>query len=257
MLASFAFAVIGGVIGIAWSSPSFENPQEPRPAVFRLRSEVPVGDIGGRQILEQMVDLCRDVEEVLLIPPPERPIQVNLFKSKDSFEAFLIPRIPSAKGRSAIYVDDPEGGQIYLWHHPDIEQDVRHECTHAILHQSFQEIPLWLDEGLAEYFEVRREDWAENHPYLVEFKTVLNSQSVQRLEALEALEHVNQLTPEDYRSAWAWVHFLMHGPTPAREEFRQYLIDLAADSKVYPLSERLRARMPDMEVQLFHHLQEW
>lgn len=257
MLASFTFAVIGGVIGIAWSSPSDETPQPTRSAVFRLRSEVPVGEVGGRQILEQMLTLCRDVEAALSIPSPSQPVQVNLFKSRASFEAFLLPRIPSAAGRSAIYVDDPDGGQIYLWDHSGIEQDVRHECAHAILHQAFPGIPLWLDEGLAEYFEVRQVGGAGDHPYLHELKTTLNRESVLPLETLEALEHVDQMSSEDYRSAWAWVHFLMHGPEAVQAEFRQYLSQLAANPNADRMSKRLRAKMPDMDVQLIRHLQEW
>lgn len=257
MLASFTFAVIGGVFGIAWSSPSGETPPTTRSAVFRLRSEVPVGEVGGRQILEQMLTLCRDVEAALSISSPPQPVQVNLFKSRDSFEAFLLPHVPAAAGRSAIYIDDPDGGQIYLWNHSGIEHDVRHECTHAILHQSFPGIPIWLDEGLAEYFETPHGDGGGDHPYLAELKSTLNSAVIQQLESLEALERVDQLTSEDYRSAWAWVHFLMHGPEAVQTEFRQYLNQLATNPNARRMSERLRARMPDMDVQLIRHLQEW
>ncbi|GIT30210.1 MAG: hypothetical protein Ct9H300mP1_22560 [Planctomycetaceae bacterium] len=33
-------------------------------------------------------------------------------------------------------------------------EDLRHEFTHGVLHSSLKRVPLWLDEGLAEYFEV-------------------------------------------------------------------------------------------------------
>ena len=37
-----------------------------------------------------------------------------------------------------------------------LEEDLRHEATHALLHVAVGDLPLWLDEGLAEYFEVHR-----------------------------------------------------------------------------------------------------
>ena len=33
------------------------------------------------------------------------------------------------------------------------EADLRHECTHALLHAALPYVPLWLDEGLASLYE--------------------------------------------------------------------------------------------------------
>ena len=35
-----------------------------------------------------------------------------------------------------------------------VRTDLRHELTHALLHGVLQDVPLWLDEGLAVYFEL-------------------------------------------------------------------------------------------------------
>ena len=43
---------------------------------------------------------------------------------------------------------------VYTYWGNRIQQDLRHELTHAILHSVLKDVPLWLDEGLAEYFEV-------------------------------------------------------------------------------------------------------
>ena len=42
---------------------------------------------------------------------------------------------------------------VYTYSSPRLEEDLRHEATHALLRGSFGDLPLWLDEGLAEYFE--------------------------------------------------------------------------------------------------------
>ena len=43
---------------------------------------------------------------------------------------------------------------VYTYWGDRIQQDLRHELTHALLHSVLKDVPLWLDEGLAEYFEM-------------------------------------------------------------------------------------------------------
>jgi hypothetical protein len=43
---------------------------------------------------------------------------------------------------------------VFAYRGEDFETDLRHECTHALLNAALPVVPLWLDEGLAEYFEV-------------------------------------------------------------------------------------------------------
>ena len=35
-----------------------------------------------------------------------------------------------------------------------LRTDLRHELTHALLHGVLKDVPLWLDEGLAGFFEL-------------------------------------------------------------------------------------------------------
>ena len=60
-----------------------------------------------------------------------------------------------------------EGGLagVYAYRHDGSAVDLRHECTHALLHARLPMVPLWLDEGLAKYFEVPAEQRAFDHPY--------------------------------------------------------------------------------------------
>ena len=55
------------------------------------------------------------------------------------------------------------------YRNPEFGNDLRHECTHALLHAVLPAVPLWLDEGLAKYFEVQRASRAYGHPYLSSF----------------------------------------------------------------------------------------
>ena len=48
---------------------------------------------------------------------------------------------------------------VYTYWGDRIQQDLRHELTHALLHSVLKDVPLWLDEGLAEYFELPPASW--------------------------------------------------------------------------------------------------
>ena len=50
------------------------------------------------------------------------------------------------------------------------------------------------------------------------------------------------MTPRDYRESWAWVHYLLNGPTAAKAALLGYLADLRASPDAPPLSERLHPR---------------
>jgi hypothetical protein len=61
----------------------------------------------------------------------------------------------------------------------------------------------------------------------------------------------------EYRSAWAWTHFMLHGSPEARDELARYLGDIAAHAPPGELSDRLRRRIPDVERRFVTHFQEW
>ena len=89
-------------------------------------------------------------------------MQVYLFEDRDAYERFMQSRYPNLPRRRAFFVAQPRGvggGDdllVYTFWGERIRQDLRHELTHALLHSVLKDVPLWLDEGLAEYFELPR-----------------------------------------------------------------------------------------------------
>jgi hypothetical protein len=142
---------------------------------------------------------------------------------------------------------------VFAYRGQDFEIDVRHECTHALLHAWLPDVPLWLDEGLAEYFEVPHDQRAGQHPHLAALRALVRSGEAPRLEELEEFAEISQMGRSEYRDAWAWVHFALHGPPAAREEFERYLADLAAGGDPGSLSTRLLRRLPDLRRQVTEH----
>jgi len=257
VIATLALAVVGAALTFAWQTASGEWDRPGRTGTFQIRSEIPLGEIKGQELLREMARLRHAVESTLDLKGPGSPIQVNLFQSRDSYEAFLRPRIPAASNRTALFVENGSSSKIYVCYHPDFEQDVRHESTHAVLHESLPGIPLWLDEGLAEYFELPSQQRSHDNPYLMELRELIRLEWGPDLSRLERLTVVDDLQAADYRECWAWAHFLLHGPVPAQEQFREYLKALKSGGPAGRLSDRLRACLPDMDVQLINHLQHW
>ena len=65
-----------------------------------------------------------------------------------------------------MFVQDRGVEQVFAQWGPDFRIDLHHEGTHALLHASLARVPLWLDEGLAKYFEVPPAQRANGNPYL-------------------------------------------------------------------------------------------
>lgn len=116
---------------------------------------------------------------------------------------------------------------------------------------------MWLDEGLAEYFEVGAGERASGNPHHKALTWNLRLGRVPRLARLEALRDVADMSADDYRDAWAWVHFLLHCPTEARHELVRFLGDIRAGASPGPLNQRLELRLSGAEKRLVEHFLAW
>ena len=105
---------------------------------------------------------------------------------------------------------------VFAYYSDDFVVDLRHETTHAVLHTLLPMVPLWLDEGLAEYFEVPAADRCQGNPHLKQVQRNVRWRRPASLVKLEATETLDQMDRDAYRDAWSWVHYLLHGPADAQ-----------------------------------------
>lgn len=188
-----------------------------------------------------------------------QPIVINVFHSRQSYEEFIARLAPEGQNRRALFVKSETHGSVYAYLHADVITDLRHETTHAILHSSLPFLPLWLDEGLAEYFEVAREQRVSGNPHLRRAKLDARLILAWRpgLVKLEAVRDQSAMTTSNYRESWAWVHFLLHGPVEARATLTRYLAGIEAHDPPGPLSTQLHQLWLKPERQLTSHLKSW
>jgi hypothetical protein len=245
----------------AASDPNAANP--PSKYQYALSQYVFLADFEVRHdlpLFKELVDLREDVIRTLQLPSSSNRIMVYLFDDKDRYEQFMEAKFPELPKRRAFFIGYSRtfGDELLVytyWGNGErIEQDLRHELTHALLHSVLKTVPLWLDEGLAEYFEIPPAAHAFNAEHLKYLRHGPNGPIHPDLARLEELAKVEQMTPAEYREAWAWVHLMLHSNEDARKTLINYLKELRTTKTPAPLRPHLAAVFPTPETALERHL---
>jgi hypothetical protein len=248
--------VVAAFAAVVATLPSPANaesrwPDERTVGPFVWHADFSLGD--HERLVAEVGQLQRDLAELLGIGEPREAVHLFLFAEKASYQAYLKQYFPGVPDRRALFVKGRGPGMVFAYLNRDFEVDLRHESTHALLRAGGIELPLWLDEGLAEYFEAPRDERRSDNPHLHLTRWSARLGRAPRIEVLEAIDNVEQMGRGEYRDAWAWVHFMLHGPPAAREELTQHLAELAAGRPSSRLSERLTRRLPDLQRQFLDH----
>ncbi len=220
---------------------------------YHFRSEFPLHDVQG--LVQDLGDLQEDIEKTLNVTCQPQAIHIYLFNSKRSYDQYVRVRIPEGVNRQALYVPGTDAGRVYAYRHRDLETDVRHETTHALLHTAFPYVRIWIDEGLAEYFEVPQSLRVKGHSHRAELRTAISRQRwTPNIENLESKRKLMDMNRNDYRDSWGIVHFLLNGPPDAREALDQYFEEVLSGAEPTPLSKLLRQRIPRLDQAIVDHL---
>jgi hypothetical protein len=220
-----------------------------------LHSDFPLA--AHHRLIEELIlrraDLCRD----LGLPVSDEPIDVYLFGGEEEFNTFLRTNYPRLPVRRAFFVETDTHLTIYAHWGQRVSEDLRHEVTHGYLHAVVPNLPLWLDEGLAEFFETPRGRQGLNEQHLAWFRQQL-AQGVWRpdLARLERLPPSGDMDQADYAEAWAWVHFLLNAPPDRRDVLRAFLADLRREGQAEPISARLGRAGGDPGPALVEHVRQ-
>ncbi len=222
---------------------------------FVCLAEFPLAD--AQPLLAELEGLQADLTAALGVPAARERIELYLFAGKASYDRHLSRNMPKIPYRRALYVKEGGQGRVFAYRGPHFEVDVRHESTHALLHSVLPMVPLWLDEGLAAYFENPPEKRAYGSPQGDAIRWSMRWGGIQRLDVLEKKRRVEDMDRGDYRSAWAWVHFMLHASPEAREELLGFIADLQTGGTVGLLGQRLRRRLGNPSEQLVVHFKNW
>lgn len=207
-----------------------------RDSQFVYYSDFPINS--NLPIFKELSDLREQIVTELQLPASNTIIQVFLFEDQAKYEAFMRTRHPELPVRRAFFIKQPKnnGGTadllVYTWWGEKIRQDLRHELTHGILHSVLKDVPLWLDEGLAEVYELPPENNGVNTTHV---EAIRKGSFHPDLAKLEQLSEVKQMLTPEYREAWAWAHFLLRGKPEAKAALLSYLQTLRQSATPTPL----------------------
>lgn len=184
----------------------------------------------------------------LALPPSDEPIYVHLFRNEEAYQEHLKERFPMVPNRRAFFVEVDNSLHVYAHSSDRWAEDLRHEVAHGYLHASVPAIPLWIDEGLAEYFEVPSSQQGLNYPHLMLLADLIEHNGWKPdLKKLESLSSAGEMQQEHYAEAWAWVYFLQNTTPERKELLTTYLVELREKGRTSPLSGRLFRPQQDLE----------
>jgi len=192
-------------------------PFESRRELIYLHADFDATELEG--LLEELHGLPKSLSQILGLTLRDSVVHLVLFQQEATYADYVRYYFPGVPIRRALFIRRNGPGMVFAHQHHDLSEDLRHELTHAVVNANMPNLPLWLDEGLAEYCEVpeAQRRWRNPHHVWVR-RAPSKCLDVRDLEALPGLERFG---PVEYESAWAWVHFLMHHPDPKVKQLLQ------------------------------------
>jgi hypothetical protein len=238
------------------SLPQAPGWTESRVGPFLVESSALTSSGDAAQSLRGLESRLRDGLE-LEADPELRPIRVLVFDDEEQLDRLMSKAHPGLPSRRAFFLAENGKRTIYAHRGDRLAEDLQHEATHALLHATVGVLPLWLDEGLAEYYEVEPDDAQE---VMRRARALLRARKEEwspDLARLESLTSVGQLDAADYREAWAWAHFLLEGP-PQAHAILQARLDSTANRAEPPgsVSSEIQRQIGSPEALFWRHLEQ-
>ncbi len=226
-----------------------------RESQFVFYSDFPLKQ--NQSIFQELSDLREQIRKELQLPESSTLVQVYLFEDEAKYLQYMRSRYFALPRRRAFFIRQPQvsGGPdallVFTWWSSEIGRDLRHELTHGILHSVCKDVPLWLDEGLAEIYELPPESNGVNSDHVDTLRKLPFQPDLARLEKLT---EVKQMLKPEYREAWAWTHYLLRSKPETKTVLLNYLQQLRTQAKPPPLLPKLEEIQASPSEGLIEHL---
>ncbi|HKS08102.1 MAG TPA: tetratricopeptide repeat protein [Pyrinomonadaceae bacterium] len=202
----------------------------------RTKNFFMIGNAGEKEIRQVGLRLEQFREVFTRLFPNMRfntpvPTTVVVFKSHSSYGPFK-PQSNTA----GYFQAGPDVNYITLTTELNGEQDpfnvIFHEYTHLLVNNTFENAPLWFNEGLAEYYSTFKitDDRKiglgypiSNHVYLLRDSKMLPLRTL--FEVDHKSPHYNESKKQGifYAQSWALMHYLLIGKTGKAEQLTKFL----------------------------------
>lgn len=241
----FCRSMKGWIAVLLWTHSLFAGEQWIVTRVSEGRELHAAFPVEPELIWKELDSVATELQETLQVQGTGQPIRVLLFSDQKSYVEQLSEEWPQCRHRKAIFVRKGEVSVICAFRSRTLSVDLRHEFTHAILHQHLAFLPLWLDEGLAEMMEEKRSHrvassraaatrWKARLGWKVDFKM------------LEAIPAADAMDDGDYRDSWAAAYFLLHESPESRALLAEYVRSIHEGQDPGRFGEFSDARITDL-----------
>jgi len=234
----FAAVVIAALVSIAAAAPVRALPRkeewiELRTANFTLFTNA--GESNTRRIaadLERLRDVLAQLSPGVALNSPT-PTYIFVFKNSGSFAPYLRTYGGKPLESGGYFLSTQLANYVAIngGARGDESAIIYHEYLHYVLRNQYANLPLWLNEGLAEYystFEVA-DDQAKIGLPIVEHVVWLRKNPLIPLASLFAVDESSKEYNESsrrgafYAESWALVHYLISGNPERRQQAAEYL----------------------------------
>lgn len=206
------------------------------------------------KLLQELTDQRAELTQKLGLPMSDEPIHVYLFDNAQAYEDFIKATYPELPARRAFFMETDSRLAVYAHWSDRVAEDLRHEVTHGYLHSIVPRLPLWLDEGLAEYFEVPPDQDGLNGPHVELLAAAIeNGNWKPDLQRLEGLTNLEDLSQSEYAESWLWIHWFMES-RERRELLKNHLDSLRERRATTPLSTIVNRLEPPTDETVLDHL---
>jgi tetratricopeptide (TPR) repeat protein len=215
---------------VAVAGPAAPSPADSAQGWSQLRSAnfFVIGDAGASQ-LRQVAERLEQFRETLGILFPNAiagattPTTVIVFKSQHTYDPYKPQYQGKAKSLTGYFLPGQAVNYITLTTEDGIEvlgQVVYHEFVHLLVNNSVRSIPLWFNEGLAEYyatFEVQSNGRVALLGKPQAEHVLLLRDKFLPIDSIVTVDHDSPLYNESdkmsifYAESWALVHYLLMG----------------------------------------------
>lgn len=257
---SRTIGLLGIALFISWLGAGISTygndwPWQAQSGPFVVSADGPVRDLDA--LAQELVQLGERIQRELAVPLSIERIRLYLFHDRERYEQFLLHNVPHLTqrdvNRQGLFFLHGKTPVIVALIGPELRRTLRHEFVHALLNPSLPQLPLWLDEGLAMYYEV-----PEGHGWQERLAEYLERQARQgwqpELSRLERLTRMQQMGVPEYAEAWSWTFLLLRGGPEYRACLQSFLADLGRGRNTRSLSERwiMTGLSPEQSWEVFY-----
>jgi hypothetical protein len=206
-------------------------------------------------ILAELSEMQSELTDKLGVQPATEWIELYLFRDQRSFQEYVSRQFPGFESRRALFIQGRGPAMVLAYRGEKLGADLRHETTHALLRAHTARLPLWLDEGLAEYFELSPEQRDADKQHDPKLIAAMRKPEWPSLTKLERETDVKQFDQSDYVAARTWARYLIDGPSEVQIQLRAFLAEAADRDPKRTLRDRLSELNPDVEQAMRAHWQ--